>query len=237
MKVWCKNSGFSLTETLLAVGTLAIGLLFVAGTFLAGIHFNTLATERTVAAVAADEAFAKIQLYWIHIADPNLATDKMKRFEAIINIDPNEFAYPSTEGNVIQKQYYWSALCRKVDSNSRLVQLTVFVTRTAGDAKSYRGGAAWPIPMQVNVSGTTSGNLLKIEDTTMQSWINDGFRIVDNKTGQIFRVLERKADLPDTIVLDSPWQSTGPGSIWVVPPPIGSGRDLCVAIYQKVIRF
>ena len=53
-----KNSGFSLTEVLLAVGTLAIGMIFISGTFLTGIYFATIATERTIAAVAANEAFA-----------------------------------------------------------------------------------------------------------------------------------------------------------------------------------
>jgi Tfp pilus assembly protein PilV len=236
----CKNIGFSLTETLLAVATLAIGLMFVAGTFVAGVHFSTIATERTIAAVAADEAFAKIRLYSTGI-DPNLAVDKMTRFEELVKkIDPNEFAYPSTENKIIQKQYYWSALCRLVAPNSRLVQLTVFISRTAGEAASYRGGINHPIPLQVNISGTAGNNQLKIEEPTdpaKKSWINDGYHIVNDKTGQTYRVVERDADQPDTVVLDNPWQSTGSGSVWVVPPPTGSGRNLCVAIYQKVVRF
>jgi len=107
--------GFSLTEVLLAVGTLAIGMIFIAGTFLAGIHLTTIATERTVAAVVADEAFAKIRLYGL---DPNLAPNVLTRFEGLNNsIGPHEFAYPSTA--IGQKQYYWSALCRRVDPDPR----------------------------------------------------------------------------------------------------------------------
>ena len=63
MKLTFRIKGFSLTEVLLAVATLAIGMSFVGGTFLVGVHLSTVATERTIAAVAADEAFAKIQLY------------------------------------------------------------------------------------------------------------------------------------------------------------------------------
>ncbi|MCJ7673995.1 MAG: hypothetical protein MUO33_02460, partial [Sedimentisphaerales bacterium] len=70
---------FSLTEVLLAVATLAIGMLFIAGTFLAGIHLTAVAAERTTAAVVADEAFAKIKLYGINPADPNLAVGPLRR--------------------------------------------------------------------------------------------------------------------------------------------------------------
>ncbi len=57
------NNGFSLVEVLIAIGILAVGRLFVAGTFPVGIYFTAVASEKTTAAVVADEAFAKIQLY------------------------------------------------------------------------------------------------------------------------------------------------------------------------------
>jgi Tfp pilus assembly protein PilV len=240
MKNRLEHTGFSLTETLLAVGTLAIGLLFIAGAFLAGIHFTTIATERTIAAVAADEAFAKIRLYGINPADPNLMADQLIRLESIRAIDPNEFAYPSIEGNVFQKQYYWSALCRLAAPSSRLVQLTVFVTRAAASATAYQGGAGRPIPMPVSFTRTTFGsNVLRISPP-YTTWVNDGSTIVDNRTGRIYRVLQRRADQPDIIDLASPWEGTEGtplGLVWVVPPPTSGGRDPCIAVYQKVIRF
>jgi len=76
-------SGFSLTEVLLAVGTLAIGMIFISGTFLTGIHFSTIATERTIAAVVADEAFAKIRLYGVDPVDPNVMVNQQTRFESL----------------------------------------------------------------------------------------------------------------------------------------------------------
>jgi len=232
-----RKSGFSLTEILLAVGTLGIGMLFIAGTFLAGIHFSTIATEQTTAAVAADEAFAKIQLYGINLT--NLAADQLKPFEAQRPIDPNEFAYPSTDIDASQKQYYWSALCKRASSgsNSRLVQVTIFVSRKVGSAASYRGGAERPIPMQVAISGITGSNSLTITESDKITWINDGYTIVDNRTGQIYRVLERDAEQPNMIKLDRPWLGEQAGSVWVVPPPIGGGKNPTIAIYQKVIRF
>ncbi len=238
------KSGFSLTEILLAVATLGIGMLFIAGTFLAGIHFSTIATEQTTAAVVADEAFAKIKLYdvnfnsplWL-IPDPNAYCVDFNDV-ASIRPNPNEFAYPSTDIDVSLKQYYWSALCRRVDSNqaTRLVQITVFVSRKVGSGTTYEGWAQdWPVPVPVSVSAL-GGNVLQIE-AGRENWINDGYTIVDNKTGHIYRVLKRDPDQPNMIELARPWQGGPTGPVWVVPPPINGGKNPNIAIYQKVIRF
>ncbi len=236
-----KNSGFSLTEVLLAVGTLAIGMIFISGTFLTGIHFATIATERTIAAIAADEAFAKIRLYGVSLTNPNLAVDQMTSFEVLNPIAVDEFAYPSTK-RLARKQYYWSALCRKMDSNptTRLVQVTVFVSRKVGSRITYPGGAARPVPVEVGVStvaGAGNENKLTINVADEQTFINAGCTIADNQTGRLYRVLQRDADAPNIIVLDRVWQGGLSDSVWVVPPPLGGGRYPCIAIYQKVIRF
>jgi len=233
--------GFSLTEVLLAVGTLAIGMIFIGGTFLVGIHFATIATERTIASVAADEAFAKIRLYSVNLTEPNLVVDQLVPFEALNTIAADEFAYPSTK-TLAQKQYYWSALCRQVDSNptNRLVQVTVFVSRKVGSRTTYPGGATRPVPVKVGVStvaGAGNENKLTINVPDEQTFINGGCSIADNQTGQLYRVLQRDAAAPNIIVLDRVWQGGLSGSVWVVPPPLGGGRYPCIAIYQKVIRF
>jgi hypothetical protein len=253
--------GFSLTEVLLAVGTLAIGMIFISGTFLTGIHFSTIATERTYAAGVADEAFAKIRLYGINF-DPFLWTgntgypvypNQSVEFNAVTIIDPNEFAYPST-GNLAGKQYFWSALCRLVnqrnepDDPNRLVQVTVFISRKVGSGTLYPGGMAGrtqvkiPVPVPVSVSGVVGSNILTVQDPSNQSFINGGYTIVENGTGQIFRVLNRDADLPDRIQLDRPLPGRPVGEpwsglVWVVPPPVGGGKNPCIAVYQEIIRF
>ena len=233
--------GFSLTEVLLAVGTLAIGMIFIGGTFLTGIYFATVATERTIAAVAADEAFAKIRLYGVNPSDQNLVVNQLTRFEALNTISAEEFAYPSTK-SLARKQYYWSALCRKMDSNptTRLVQVTVFVSRKVGSRTTYPGGATRPVPVEVGVStvaGAGNENKLTINVADEQTFINAGCTIADNQTGQLYRVLQRDAAAPNTIVLGRIWQGGLSDSVWVVPPPVGGGRYPCIAIYQKVIRF
>ncbi len=92
-----RQAGFSLTEVLLAVATLAVGMIFISGTFLTGIHLSTIATERTIAAVAVDEAFAKIRLYGLDLTDPNFASNQLTRYEVLNPIAQTEFAYPATD--------------------------------------------------------------------------------------------------------------------------------------------
>lgn len=236
-----RHKGFSLVEVLLAVGTLAIGMIFIGGTFLTGIHLTTIATERTIAAVVADEAFAKIRLYGVDLTDPNLASNQLARFDALNPMTPSEFAYPSTNTQA-NKQFYWSALCRLAasDPTNRLVQVTVFISRKVSVGTTYPGGALRPVPVPVGVSlvsGTGNESRLAITNPAEQTFINGGSTIVDNQTGLIYRVLQRDADAPDTIVLDKNWQGTATDSVWVVPPPIGGGKYPCIAVYQKLIAF
>jgi hypothetical protein len=240
MNIKPKKSGFSLTEVLLAVATLAIGMIFISGTFLTGIYLSTVATERTIAAVVADEAFTKIKLYGIDPTDTDLDYDQLVSFETLNPIDADEFTYPSTKTE-FDKQYYWSALCRRVssDQNNRLVQVTVFISRKVGSGTTYPGGATKPAPVQVSIS-TASGagdDELTISVSGEESFINDGCTIVDDQTGRIYRVVQRYANTPDVIQLDRAWQGGSTGSVWVVPPPVGGGKYPCIAIYQEVIGF
>ena len=57
------HKGFSLTEVLLAAGILMIGFMMIAGTLPVGVKLTAMGTERTIGAVAADEAFAKVRLF------------------------------------------------------------------------------------------------------------------------------------------------------------------------------
>jgi Tfp pilus assembly protein PilV len=247
-----KNCGFSLTEVLLAVGTLSIGMIFVAGVFPVAIYFSTEASEQTIAAVVADEAFAKIRLYGVNPAAlPSYIQSALFDSDISPLFDPDdeyEFAYPSYPGaDILQSRYCWSAICRR-HMNTRLVQVTVFVSRRTGANPVYRnpvepvdGRLPYPMPVEVGIPEVLGSNVLRIE-ADRETFINDDYIIVDNRTGQLYRVLERRpAPNDNTIVLDRDW--TGPAvptnAVWVVPPPPPprGGRYPCIAVYQKVIRF
>ena len=240
MKLTPKKNGFSLIEILLAIGTLAIGMTFISGTFLAGIYLSTVSTERTIAAVVADEAFAKIRLYGVDLSNANLPVNSLISFESLNTvIESDEFAYPSTRTQT-DKQYYWSALCRPLSSSSdnRLLQVTVFISRKVGSGTTYPGDSDRPVPVRVGVSLVAgSESKLTINNQANRSYINDGYKIVDNRTGKIYRVLQRDFDAPETIILGTSWQDISADYVWVVPPPVNGGRNPGIAIYQKVIRF
>ncbi len=257
-----RQSGFSLTETLLAVATLAIGLTFIAGTFLAGVYFSTTSTERTVAAVAADEALAKVRIYGLDPNHANLKTDGCTPYEQLVTIPAEEFLYPSTREEPA-RQYSWAVLCRRLGPAGRLVQCTVFVSRqTAGATYWARKTGAdapqlgtpdpdLPRPLRVNLvqeAGATNLNEVTIQDAVStdtvdeRTFINDGSVLVDDKTGQIYRVLERYASQPNKVRLDRPWAGGALGApaggwVWVIPPAASGGRDPTVAVYQEVLRF
>ncbi len=238
--------GFSLTEVLLAVGLLAVGMLFIAGVFPVSIHFTTVATERTIAATVADEAFAKIKLYgFLPITDVNWGAAGQSSFEKVASTQPPTvcFAYPST--NDLNSKYWWSAICRRVGPSD--VQVTVFVSRKVGMTTTYYmrnplgalGTIDRPVPVFVSVTAGSRADELLINDTLgLSNFINDGYTIVDDTTGNIYRVLERYAANPNVIRLDKDWLGT-PSRVWVVPPPssFGGGRYPCIAVYQKIIRF
>jgi len=236
------RKGFSLTEILLAVGVLAIGMVFVAGVFPAGMVLSTRSAERTIAAVVADEAFAKIRLISNNPTTPILAGDFplgfSESFEFRVEtkygvVLDDEFSYPSiVDVPVEARQYYWSAVCRQVSTSE--VQVTVFVCRKVGNGTVYVGGGNRPIAVNVEVSGTAGSPILSITGNPM--FVNDGYTIVDSESGRIYRVLSRTGN---KITLEYPWElhNNETPAVWVVPPPVTGGRYPCIGVYQKVIRF
>jgi hypothetical protein len=149
-----------------------------------------------------------------------------------------------------EKQYCWSALCRLTEKYNGVnnpnppVQVTVFVSRRVSPNLKYRTPSGsddgdWPMPVPVNVLQGGKLYELDIDEPNKITFINDGYTIVDDATGRIYRVLERYKDPDDRILLDRDWDadSPNPDKVWVVPPPVDGGRYPCIAVYQKVIRF
>ena len=217
------NGGFSLTEVLLALGTMAVGMILVAGLFPAGVLLTNTAVERTIAAVVSDEAFAKIRLYGIDLTNAKVQSSQSAALFALVRLRPfadDEFWYPSVTGaDPGTKQYCWSAICRRTSDFD--VQVTVFVCRRTGSGVN-------PVPVEVGVS-SPAGSWLSV-DTPIA--VKEGHVIVNDADGQIYRVVRRQ---DPQIELDRAWEGAA-GSVWVVPST-GGGRYPCIGVYQKVIRF
>ena len=244
----------------MAVGTLAIGMIFIGGTFLVAIHFSAVSAERTTAVVVANEAFAKIKIFRVDPGDTACGVGWQTPFATLMNlppgsavgtgtetIDPNELAYPSTF-TLADKQYFWSALCRR-DPNDpdNTLQVTVFVSRKVGAGTRYRDPLDpllsvidRPAALAVGVSKISvdpAAPVLAI-DPGMETWIGPGYTIVEDSTGAIYRVVGNGVG-PDEINLDpaKPWPWSGSRVVWVVPPPIGRGKGPCIEVYQGEVRF
>ncbi len=257
-----KQRGFSLAEVLMALAILAVGMAFIAGVFPAGIYYTIISTERTLGSVAADEAFAKIRLYGVDVnsTSPLMTTLGCVDFSGASAIRPipvdtqyNEFAYPS-DPNVSDKRYYWSALCRRVSGTKpgdSLVQVTVFVSRKTGVGTNYYDptditnpiGYTYPRPVYVTVeAGTNPTRILQIRyrdenDKIERTFINAGSIIIEDTFGRIYRVVERNSATPDEITIERDWQGLVSDKIWVIPPPVGGGRQPCIGVFQKEMLF
>ncbi|MHB0945677.1 MAG: type IV pilus modification PilV family protein [Sedimentisphaerales bacterium] len=249
MKNKKQHYGFSLVEVLMAVGILAVGLLLVATMFPAAIYMTTVASERTMAAIVADEAFAKIQIYDMNgitstLNDPCNCYDwgdGMKN-----EIADSEFEYPAVDpcgGG--SSQYYWSALYRKTsNTEDNEYQITVFVARKMNPSLNYKGGKSgayypnpWPVPIEIGIAAGSKDSPTMDIGGGDENLVNPSATIVDNETGKLYTVVKRGDDGVDArITLDRNLESDIK-AIWLIPPPESGGKNAGVEVYQRIIKF
>jgi len=66
-----RKSGFTLIEVLISAGILSVGFMLIAGAFPVGVKLTSMATERTIGSVTAQEAIAKIKIYGLDMSYRN----------------------------------------------------------------------------------------------------------------------------------------------------------------------
>jgi len=258
-----RQFGFSLIEVMLATGILGVGLVLIAMVFPVGIKLTSITTERTIGAIAADEAFAKIRLWGFPKAE-NWPNQTSVEFLQLLNTLPGwsavdlswkEFLYESDEGSDRQRVYHWSALCRKLSDNE--VQVTVFVTRKVAPNIQFRSSEnlgtgplpatnqPWPSPVTLPLR--YEGNPKELKIVTLlwgdeYDFFSAGTALVDDRSGRLYYVQEtqdKNGDgLRETLVLREPYVPPEAGDnfwFWVIPPGIGSPRNPVVTVRQAVL--
>lgn len=256
MNLKIKNSGFSLTEVLMAAGILSIGIMLVATMFPAAIYLTTVASEKTMAAIIADEAFAKMKLYGIDVNNNSDSDAYFVYSERMTSkIDSNEFTYnPDGREN---PQYCWSALCKKIaikDPCDLRYYVKLYVARKTTPGLQYiKEGIPnppltdWPIPVSFAVKAMPAANQLQINgDYFATNKINPppSTAIVDSITGRIFRIISRD-DI--NLTLDRDWDKDipAPTAVWFLPAGVAGtgsnqkviGRNPDIDIFERIIDF
>jgi hypothetical protein len=93
---------------------------------------------------------------------------------------------------------------------------------------------------------TTDNEIVVLDPVSSDSvdertFVSNGSILVDNATGQMYRVMERSADELGKVVLDRDWEgadlSQDSSWMWVVPSAATGGKNPGVAVYQETLRF
>ncbi len=168
--------------------------------------------------------------------------------------------YPSLpadyfERNPDQKQRYgWTALCRRDPVFPAEADIRVFLYRRIEGLRYYgftydSAAAAFstsqtdrPMPIPVQITAVAGSEQVTVQDgpayplQTNHLFFTEGTRLIADydPSGFSYQVLQRKDNNSDgvfeTLVLDKEY--TGTNIVWVVPPPVGSGRNLCIDILK-----
>jgi prepilin-type N-terminal cleavage/methylation domain-containing protein len=259
-----KNKGFSLIEVMMAAGLLTIGFAFIAGVFPVGIKLVASSVENSMAPVIEQEAINKIKLYGLRVMPP--ATMHLPYDQVYVDVDDDdisdaiastafndvEYDYPST-AMVVNKNYCWSAICR-YDSGTK-VEVTTFVCRKAVGVR-YRNPSDFynetvfidrpqPIRMLLVFDPTDGMDVLgRIVPTGESFLIQEGDKIVDDSTGDIYTIVDRVVDVDTGVVnftLDRDWGSPSADVrsflFWFVPPAFGSSNNPCMEVRNHDVTF
>ncbi len=241
----------------MAVGILAVGIMLVATVFPAAIYLTTVAAEKTMAAVIADGAFAKMKLFGIAYDNNDISPGDpffvySVRMIKKNKIDPNEFIYQVSGSPA---QYSWDAVCNKFNDDPCDMRYIVklFVARKTNLSLDYIAEVGppvvflnWPTPISVRVESdpNLSKRQLKISWSVFSQTINPppSTVVVDADSGRLFRIVKRDNDI---LTLDRDWDSdlNPPNTIWFMPCGLTAAHDKFVGknpdidVYQEIIDF
>ncbi len=238
-----RNSGFSLTEVLMAAGILAMGFMMVLTLFPLGLKLTAKQTEATIGTLAAREAFINASLLMQSGEATGAVAAKYKDFDQIFGVDkydPSLFIYP-TASDVLDEDKKYSTTVLLGNANGDYAEAIVFACRRIGVEARFPIDSDNPAilgdrPVALSVNVTASDDLLTFDDGwPISSYICFESEIVSDNDGQIYKVVEV---MPTDGQVRVDRALTGiVGKIWFVPPAVGAGRSAAVGVSRQNIRI
>lgn len=178
-----------------------------------GVHFSRVSTEQSIAPVVAEEAFAKMALYGV----TGWSLDNRLTDLTLVDANDWEYTYPSVDDDSL-KQYYWTAIGRRI-SGSDLSEVTVFVMRHGALSTSEMNPSVMPAPI-TSTDWATDPNIM------------NGMTVVSHESGQLLEASVQRGSADVTLW---PVENDPPTAVWFMAPR--EGRNPCVAVFQRKIRF
>jgi len=191
-------TGFTLTEIMIAMGVLAIGMAMVAGAMHAGIQVHIRTIDDIMRQLIGDNTLAIVQARVRHTANANnlIPTDKYQLLGSNY-FGPGDLTYPSnTTGTPYGAAVFMKR--RAIDANSSANDYDVLIVpyRLVSDSTTTTNStvaAADMTPCTVS-AGSSGGSMLTLPAGCAGGTVKVGSAIIDNRNGQVSLV----KSLPET---------------------------------------
>ncbi len=223
-----RRRGFTLTEIMIAMGVLAVGMGMVAGALHAGIQTHIRTIDDIMRQLIGDNALAIVQASLRH-SDLNGITDQYKTGF----IDSRNLKFPFDDDN----SPYGAAVFIKIRAveteTSRANDYDVMIVPyriISLSETSTSFGVATPKTLSsctINTSGSVSTITIGAGDA---QYLSVGSAVIDNFSGQASIIKSKQSDT--IFVLSDEMRETGPRTVTTLVKPSGSSRLECSKTVQ-----
>jgi prepilin-type N-terminal cleavage/methylation domain-containing protein len=207
-----QGGGFTLTEIMIAMGVLAVGMGMVAGALHAGIQVHLRTIDDIMRQLIGDNSLAMVQARVRH-STTNGITDTYKLLDSTY-FGPGDLKYPCDPQNTNPNTPYGAAVLMKrrpINANVSPNDYDVLIVpyRIVSDSTTIAGITVVPKEMTpcTVAAGTTasSGSMLTVPAGLVNVSLRVGSVVIDNRSGQVSFVRSiptastTKAELANTL--------------------------------------
>lgn len=220
-RIYKRNSGFSLTEVLIAAGILTVGFMLLLTLFPLGIQLTAKNTENTLAMLSIDEAVFNASelikselprrqtvptnryidfrsLYWLDKDGDDIINDKVVDFissngEYELDYDPYLFLYP-TAANILSEEKRYNTAMLIGQKNGSFAELLIFACRRSSELAKFPRAIVSDFNDESNLSDRP--NLLSFD-------VDDTFAYDDPIPGNWIKISDDYKDVLDEVGLST----------------------------------